>query len=598
MAKKEVTTAVTVEDKATRLNNKVNGQAKNAILQFLTELGVNRIIYVDDRCSIQELKEAFIAKLKEKYSEKPQEIDFVDWNDPQQKFEKLIADLWEDSADEIKRDLFLKILNFEDNSDDIENSTAPLNLKNQLKDKIDLYSPSEWEEGKSKVIAELNPETKILFLFDIEFEHAPLASGRNGIDLAKELLNNQVIKDFVYCGIFSHIFSVDEEFAKRNEFQSTHHFDIRRFYTISKKRFQGDSYLPGLAEGIRNTLLINEVESLKDESSKILQESFKDSLIEVKEMTPDSFNHIIQKSSRKEGIWEMATLIRVNNIITKEKALKTLLSKSKRVVINESLAKIRKVEKVKTGSKTPFDKTQIQEIRKKELFLENTILNQLHFPISNGDIFTIRDKEFILLGQPCNLTVRSNGKRDREYDIGFFVELESISNEIFQGYSKGQLATLGLIETADTSSVTCKIARFSTFKTVSLLPLDLTVYNTDGIATINLNKSKHDSMTIQESWKLRYKNLHKKFSDYRDNIKAFKKLKSASKGSLRNLVYYGELFKDYNINNDTVLNNYGNKIVLDIKRTSNYKEPYSSDLLQQFMQYLSRNAFDRDFLND
>lgn len=598
MAKQEVT----IEEEEIRLKNKVNCQAKTAIIQFLTELGVDRIIYVDDRCSIQELKEAFIAKLKEKYSSKPQEIDFVDWNDPQPKFEKAILDLWESSTDEIKRDLFLKILNYEGNLDEIENSTAPLNLKNHLNNKIDLFSPSEWEEKKDQIISELNNETKVLFLFDIEFEHAPLASGRNGIDLAQELLNNQKVKDFVYCGIFSHRFSVNEEFDKREEYHNSHQFKKDRFYTISKNRFQNDSYLPGLAEGIRNTLLINEVEYLKNESSKILRKSFKDSLSEIEELNPDSFNHVIQKSSRKEGIWEMTTLIRVNNIITKDKALNTLLSKPKRTKINESLSKIRKVEKIKTGGETPFDKTQIQRLRHTELYIESSILNQLHFPISNGDIFQINNKKYILLGQPCNLAMRSNGKRDigrgKISETGFLLEIESVSKEAFNKLKGGQLSTIGLIENSDVSSENYSIIRFPMFQTVSLSPLDLTIYNTDGKAIINLNKSDHDSMTIQESWKLRYKKLHKEFSEYRDNISTFKKLRSTNKDSLKSLVYYGEIFKNYNINNDDVLNRLSNKITLDIQRTSYYREPYSSDLLQQFMQYLSRNAFDRNFLND
>lgn len=602
MASNENTATAEVEAETTRRINRTNGQAKNAILQFLTELGIDRIIYVDDRCSIQELKEAFIAKLKEKYNSKPQEIDFVEWNDPQPKFEKAIVDIWESSTDEVKRDLFLKILNYEGNSDDIENSTAPLNLKNHLNDKIDLLSPSEWEESKDQIIGELNVETKVLFLFDIEFEHAPLASGRNGIDLAEELLNNQEIKDFVYCGIFSHLFTVDEEYAKRNEYHDSRQFEKSRFYTISKKRFQDDSYLPGLAEGIKNTLWINEVEYLKNESSKILRKSFKDSLTEIGELNPDSFNHVIQKSSRKEGIWEMATLIRVNNIITKDKALNILLSKQKRVKINESLAKIRKLEKIKTGGETPFDKTQIQRLRHKELYIESSILNQLHFPISNGDIFRINGKDFILLGQPCNLAMRSNGKRDigrgKTYEIGFLLEIESVSKEAFNKLKGGQLSTIGLIENSDIASENHSIVRFQMFQTVSLSPLDLTVFNPEGRAIINLNKSEHDSKTIQESWKSRYKKLHTEFSEYRDNISTFKKLRSSSKNDLKSLVYYGEMFKNYNINNDNVLNRSGNKITLDIQRTAYYREPYSSDLLQQFMQYLSRNAFDRDFLND
>jgi len=136
------------------------------------------------------------------------------------------------------------------------------------------------------------------------------------------------------------------------------------------------------------------------------------------------------------------------------------------------------------------------------------------------------------------------------------------------------------------------------FQTVSLSPLDLTVFNEDGKAIINLNKLENDSTTIQECWKLRYKKLHEEFLEYRNNILTYRKLRSASKTDLQNLIYYGEIFKNYNINNENVLTPSGNKITLNIQRTSYYREPYSSDLLQKFMQYLSRNAFDIDFLND
>jgi hypothetical protein len=588
----------TPEDVDEEIKLKTNEHAKNAILQIFKAIGVNRIIYVDDRCSIQELKEAFIAKLKEKYNVKPKELDFVDWSEPKPIFEKRIVALWEDSSDEIKRELFLKVLNYEGNSNEIENSIAPLNLKNHLSDKIELLSPSEWEAKKEQIISSLGPETKILFLFDIEFEFAPLRSGRNGIDLTEELLNNQDVKDYIYCGIFSHLFNVEEEYSKRNEFHISHRFEKSRFYTISKKRFKDDLYLPGLAEGIKNTLIINEVENLKSESSKILRKSFKDSLLEIDGFTPESFNHIIQKTSRKEGIWEMATLFRINNIITKDKALNTLFSRDKRAKINESLVQIRKVEKIITGGDTPFDKTQIQSLRYKELFIDSSTLNILHFPISNGDIFQINKKEYILLGQPCNLAMRSDGKRGREYDTGFLVELESIPKETIHEYSKEQLAALGLLETAEISSKIYRIARFSKFLPVSLIPLDLTVFNSDGKAMIEMNKSEYESKIIQESWKLRYKKLYKEFLDYRNSIVTFKKLKSSNKDSFKKNIYNGFMFKNYDINNENALNRSGNRITLDIQRISYYREPYSNDLLQQFMLYLSRNAFDRDFLND
>jgi hypothetical protein len=105
-------------------------------------------------------------------------------------------------------------------------------------------------------------------------------------------------------------------------------------------------------------------------------------------------------------------------------------------------------------------------------------------------------------------------------------------------------------------------------------------------------------LTLQDSWKVRYIQLHKQFSDYRDNIRIFKKLKSTEKDKLKDSIYYGSIFKGFKINNEESLNSKSTKLTLNIERTGHYKSPYSADLLQQFMDYLSRNAFERNFLND
>lgn len=578
-------------------NAKNEAQAKNAILNFLSQLKIQKIVYVDDRCSINELKEAYIGKLKFHYSAKPSEIDFINWDLAFPIFEKEISKIWEDGNEEEKKGLFLKILTFENNADDLENSIAPLKLKGILKDKIDLLSPNEWVAQKNTITSNLTSETKILFLFDIEFDNAPLADHRDGKDLAVELLQDSSISGFLYCGIFSHLFSIADEYEKRGEYCRTHKLEKEKFYTISKKRFHNNSYLPGLAEGIRNTLLINEVESLKYETSRVLKNAFKKSMNEIINLSPESFNHIIQRSSNEEGVWEMNTLIRISNIITSNNALNYLLPKQRRSKINISLEKIRKVEKVKTGGETPVNKIQVIDLRKKELYFNGKILNQLHYPISNGDIFTIQDKEYILLVQPCNLALRSKGIRDRKYNLGFLVELEIIDSDSYCKYKKGQLETLEIIEEPALSSEFVKIARFSTFQSVSLSPLDLTVFNKDGIARINLSKVENSSMTLQDSWKKRYKNLHKDFFEFSQGIKTYKKLKVTNKEVLKKPIFNGTLFSGYSIDNENSLSKSGNVLTFNICRQSNYRSQYSDNLLQKFMLYLSRNAFDHDFSN-
>jgi hypothetical protein len=592
MIQKEVLPAVSDEEKR---KSKNEAQAKNAIFSFLTELGVDKIIYVDDRCSIHELKEVFVGGVKALYDEKPDALDFLEWTLPVSVFNNKITEIWDAADDDRKREFFTKLLVYQNNQDDIDNSIAPLTLKVHLKDKIDLLSPTEWVLQKDQIIQLIKDGNKILFLFDIEFKYAPLADQRDGKDLAVELLSHAEISKNIYCGIFSHLFSLEEENDKRNEFCKTHHLNKLNFYTISKKRFNDGGYLPGLAEGIRNTLLINEVESLKERASKIISNANKDALIEIKKLTPESFNHIIQKSSLYEGAWEMATLLRLNNIITSDKALRKLLISKNRANINEDLAKIRKIENISTGGQTPTNKSEVKELREKEIFVGKDILNQLHYPVSNGDIFNINSKEYILLAQPCNLALRKGGARDRKYDTGFLIPLEKIDQAKFDEYKKGQLSTLELIENPDMSGGELKIAKFSEFLPVSLLPLDLTVFNEDGKASIDLSQIEHQSKTIQASWKLRYKKVHKELQDYKKSVTTYLKLRSTTKTNLKSTIYYGGIFKNYNIDNTNALK--GNKLLFDITRVLHYKAPYSSDLLQKFMQYLSRNAFDHDFLN-
>lgn len=576
-------------------DTKSESLAKNAILKMLSQLNIQKIVYVDDRCSINELKEAYIGKLKFHYNDKPAELNFVNWGLPEQAFEREISALWDHKNDEEKRGLYLKILTFEKNTEELENSVAPLRLKSVLKDKIDLLSPSEWVENKNNITQQLSEEAKILFLFDIEFGAAPLIDNRDGKDLAVELLQDNEISKYLYCGIFSHLFNVNEEYDKRSEYCKTHNLEKEKFYTISKKRFQSDSYLPSLAEGIRNTLLINEVELLKKETTKLLRSSFNKSIAEINNLTPESFNHIIQKSSITEGVWEMATLIRISNIITTNKALNSLLPNSCRTKINQSLGKIRQVEKIDTGGVTPFDKTQVFNLRTKELYIKNDIQNQLHYPLSNGDVFKIQDKEYILLVQPCSISLRKNGQRNRKYNIGLIVELETIMEDDFLRYKKEQLATLELIEDTSLSSDLVKIARFSTFQSVSLFPLDLTIFNIDGKARINLNQIENKSTTIQDSWKSRYRELHKVFSEYAEGIKAFNKIRVDNKNILKKSIFSGTIFSGYKIDNENSLSKRGKLLEFNIERIAHYNSPHSDDLLQKFMLYLSRNAFEHDF---
>ncbi|GAA3734284.1 hypothetical protein GCM10022422_16470 [Flavobacterium ginsengisoli] len=574
-------------------------QATSAISNFLTKLKISKIIYVDDKCSINELKADFIGKVVTLKATTPN-IDFLNdlWKFPDGAFEKKISELWDSKGDEEKRMFYIEILKNEETSEDLENSLAPLSLKKHLKKRIELLSPNQWVEQKDALLATVNDNNKLLILFDIDFGKSPLADQRNGLDLAQEILLDDKVNDFIFCGIFSHLFDVVDENDKRNEYCVSHDLKKSQFYTISKRRFLNDVHLPALAEGIRNALLIDKVEEFKKRSFDILRKSFDESLKEISSLTPESFNHAIQKSSKNEGVWEVDTLFRLSNIITKNKALNTFSSKRTREEIYTIISSIREIENIKTGGQTPFDKSQIKDIREKEIYSQGKIINTIHYPLTNGDIFKIKDVEYILLTQPCNLTLRKDGSRARGYNTGFLVELVKKTSQDYLDMSFAQRAICERIEDKNGINGIVKIAQFSTFKTIDLSILDLCVFNIDGVSKIKISEKIPQSIIIPESWKKRYKNIHKFFDNYTNGILVYNKLRTSKKDELKKLIFNSSSFRDLEIDNSKSYNNRTKILEFDIKRECNYRSPYSDDLLQKFMQYLSRNAFEHDFSSD
>lgn len=579
-------------------NDKIVAQATSAINNFLKSLEIKKIIYVDDKCSINELFDDFIGKTINLKNSKP-DIDFLNhlWNLPEVVFKAKILELWESKDEEEKRQLYVSLLGFDEDREDLENSLAPLSLKKHLKTKIELFSPNEWVEQKNEIFNGIGEDSKLLILFDIDFGKSPLQDGRNGLDLAREIMVDDEINNFIYCGIFSHLFNVNQEYEKRNEYCGSHGFKKTQFYTISKKRFLNDTHLPALAEGIRNALLIDKIEDLKKKTFEILKKSFNDSLLEINSLSPESFNHAIQKSSKQEGVWEVDTLYRLANIITKNRALNAFSSKKTREKVYSTISKIREIENITTGGDTPIDKAQIKDLRDKELFSHGSIINTIHYPISNGDIFKIKDKEYILLTQPCNLALRKDGLRGRNYNTGFLVELINVNKDFYLNMSFAQRAVCERIEDKNGVFENIKLAQFSTFKIVDLHILDLCVFNGDGVCRIKISEKEPSSIIISESWIKRYKKVHKLFEKFASNIDLYKKLKTTNKTELGDLIFKSGTFKDFELDNENCYNSRTKVLEFNITRLTNYKSPYSDDLLQKFMQYLSRNAFEHDFTN-
>lgn len=612
----------------------VDAMRKRAIESSIALLNLEKvayIIYIDDKFDIAGQKEEFKARLNNLKDNSNyivnENFKSLEWEAPAPKFESQVSDLWESS--DIKEELLSEVCrHFQD--EDSANVIPVLEMKKCYDEKIIVMTPDEWIKDDYKLLNELGDGQKVLCLFDFEFQNGnSLLNGQNGAQLAKALIEKEELSNRFVCGIFSHKFSEEEEEEYRKKYVADYTIEEKRFYTVSKKRYAFDPQISGFAEGIKNLLLHPHVENLKEKALAVLKDSNDKASKKIQDISPATFNQIIQKSSLKEGVWEISTLFRLYGILSKEENFNIISDSLKRQEFNESINKIREIDLIDTGYNSISKNQQLIELRNSELYFKGDIVNKLHLPLSNGDIFEIKGKEYILLVQPCNLALRAKGnecgKRDYSYDVGMLVPLRYIEkNKLNITYEEVKVAE---------SSDKFYAAYFPGFQIISLSILDLAVFNEDGKALINMNSPVLNNDVIHAPWKKRYEVIYKEFTNYETKIIEFNsvkigfnifieqkraELKSAEAakgkkdegvqtlfkeiGKLRNHFANSEHgileiadLKKFKIDCSKIYDSQTRVLNTEIKRVRHYKSPYSDDLLLKFMLYLSRNAFEHDF---
>lgn len=561
-------------------------EAIKSIKDLLACVNIRKIIYVDDKFDIEHQKENIFAYLKnlKKEGKEIRDLEGIKWEIPSVAFEGQLEHLWASWSDEQKEKCFRLISVEQENIDVIPTAILEKNLPGRLTK----LTPSEWEKSKKEHLAITEDTDKFLCLFDMKLN----GNGRDGLAYVEELLKTEYAGR-VYCGIFSQEFEPEGEQAWCE--QKKRECTVRDFYPISKRRLADEHSIVGFTEGIKNVLLVQHIEKLKNESKEILKESWEHVEERLDKVTPPTFNRIVQKTSYDEGIWEIDSLFRLINILIDQETKKAIIDEEKRKRFKEAVKEIRNVEKVETLKPDEFSNPQLEQLQKEEIYYKGEIINALHFPLSNGDIFKIKGKEYILLCQPCNLAIRSEGRRGN-CERAFLIELQQKNIDFLDSKPKQALSAYEEIKGCRDNNK-LKVAYFPTFKSVLLTIFDLVVYNKNGMAELYFQAESVPEV-IHEPWRKRYSMIKKELKKYRDVIIALESTQIENKNDrqlLRNFINSPQCMKDIHVKGIEAYDKAQDAFIFPIERISHYKNTYSMDLLNKFMQYLSRNGFDRDF---
>ena len=278
-----------------------------------------------------------------------------------------------------------------------------LHLFYDLKPDIDFrgMTPDEWDSEKDSVI-DAGANTPMLVLFD---RHLGSGKPDEGVRLAVDLYNADH-GGHIWAGLLTNTVEVAEEGSAWREFTDENADYAARFILLSKKHLVDDAR--SFPEALRVVLISQPASTLSGQVKTAITDSVEKVALEIKRLSPPEFERIVFGLAKDEGVWEIDVLLRLFDARLRSNVRDALHGDS---AVHQSTRLLRELSEP-LGANNPVS-VEAQHIYRDELYERSEHLNRFHLPVELGDIYQKRghEKQFVLVGQPCDLMVRKDGRR-------------------------------------------------------------------------------------------------------------------------------------------------------------------------------------------
>ena len=491
-------------------------------------------------------------------------------------------------------------------------------IRQLLNGKCFLCTPEQWESSISQTCLEqIHSGQKVMLLFDYKLgEKTTLeGEGRNGLKLAQSFCVNEGVKENSFCGIFSKQFHTNEEFEFRHKYRDA----LSSWaFPVSKDRVpDGDEY-SSFIEGLNNLLWVRHVDNLSQIAQELISKTSNRLKERFDDILPLDFKQVVISSSTDEGCRDIDTLLRLIHILFDRELRESLVEMDRGLeFFNLGVDAIKEIDSITNGSLAPrYDSEKVSRFFQDESFVPDVIVNTLLTPLRNGDVFCVNDSDyFVLLCQPCNISLRKGGKRGNNYDIGYFVPLKEsnvetkltkeLNSVLRKSAGEQELAKkkfLGNIHKDVNSSsqgnldrIKCSIyatslcAAINEYKTVSLSLLDYCTFSEEGDVIIN----KPCSANLHANQKLLLKNHNTSFNESISLDFLLEGITDENRITIKPKIeswFYSSLIKI-----GAKPRSEDSRYIFPIKRYGHIQDPLASDLLTQLSHYISRAGLPSEF---
>ncbi|KRA60129.1 hypothetical protein ASD79_07775 [Caulobacter sp. Root655] len=457
-----------------------------------------------------------------------------------------------------------------------------------------LLTPHAWHERRTELIAECTEDRRTLFLFDQELEVQDTSLGfAKGSEIIRDMAEKEKAGFGTrwFCGMLTHTVAKGDEVTSWRGLAKSENLDLRFFMPIAKATLDD---APAFYGAVYRTLINTYCQTMKTLAQDAFEEALKDALERFADLDPIDFEHMVVKSSEDEGVSELETLIRLYGIIQKDQVKSQILQQAR---VGEFATAARTVKDIADIGRalSATSQERLHKLRREELYESDQLVNSYNDPLRNGDLFEIGEgadlKLWVLVAQPCDLMVRSNGKRVREEN--FKVAVLAPLGTWPLGEAVGAKDGLSFaLEHYDHDGAQFATVKFADATPANLQVLDLAVFNKDG--RCHLSAAADPALSLpSRAWEKRDAELRSHFGKVTKQIEDARK---AHKDPVAKLLAAAIIPRGAPKKAFAKYGSYdGGGYAYPIRRCGRIREPLATSLLTAYSRFLARDAYEHDY---
>jgi hypothetical protein len=430
--------------------------------------------------------------------------------------------------------------------------------------------PEEWDQRQTEILGWLAQE-RVLLIFDDDLgqDHT------SGSDILDTLIRGEP-PERLLLGLLSYNIKEGQENEVTKDWKAKG--CAIPVTGIAKEAIAGEDGPGELVLRVRAAILWKESEGLRSRVDAHMESAIAAASQKVRDLTALDFDEAVFQASRLEGAHEADSLLRLYASLVMAQLRERLRSDHESL---RDLATLRAFSDVEREHRRPG--SEAWKLQREELYESGTYVNGCHMPTDVGDVYRLTSpppaeanapsqiRDFVLVAPPCDVAVRTEGKRKAWTGILCQISPQKPSSGMSLDFFDG--------ETGETHWV--NVAKWIP---IPLWVLDFCATNRGGLSTFDVTSEAPE--VLSEGWKAR----HVELCDFATKMLGRHLKQPAADGAQQTQA--APAFSSYELDDGSSIkfSCEENKLTFGVERRLRLSPLLARELVETYSRYVSRPA--------